>query len=62
MGRKIEPSGPDHSSADTESKSKRAAVSKRHPMFGAMKGLVRIAPGTDLTKPADPNWSEDGDT
>jgi hypothetical protein len=62
MGRKIEPSGPDHSSADTKGKLKRAAVSKRHPMFGAMKGLVRIAPGTDLTKPADPNWSQGGDT
>jgi hypothetical protein len=34
----------------------RAAVSKRHPMFGALKGLVRVAPGTDLTDPADPDW------
>jgi hypothetical protein len=30
----------------------RAAMSKRHPMFGALKGLVRIAPGTDITAPA----------
>jgi hypothetical protein len=29
---------------------------KRHPLFGLMKGLMRIAPGTDLTKPADPDW------
>lgn len=29
---------------------------KRHPLFGALKGLVRIMPGTDVTKPADPNW------
>jgi hypothetical protein len=35
----------------------RAAVSKRHPMFGALKGLVRIDPGTDLTDPADPEWA-----
>ena len=46
---------PDRSSAADED---RAAVSKRHPMFGALKGLVRIAPGTDLTEPADPDWAE----
>ena len=28
-----------------------------HPAFGAMKGLVRIEPGVDLTKPADPDWA-----
>lgn len=28
----------------------------KHPLFGALKGLLRIAPGTDLTKPADPSW------
>jgi hypothetical protein len=28
----------------------------RHPMFGALKGLLRIAEGTDVTKPADPEW------
>jgi hypothetical protein len=37
---------------------KRAAVSTRHPSFGALKGLVRIAPGTDLTEPADPQWGD----
>jgi hypothetical protein len=31
---------------------------KRHPLFGALKGLVKIMPGTDLTKPADPTWGE----
>jgi hypothetical protein len=36
--------------------SKRPAVSKRHPLFGALKGLIRVAPGTDLTEPADPEW------
>jgi hypothetical protein len=36
----------------------RAAVSERHPRYGAMKGLVTIAPGTDLTAPADPEWGE----
>jgi len=28
-----------------------------HPAYGHMKGLVRIAPGTDLTEPADPEWA-----
>jgi hypothetical protein len=30
----------------------------RHPLFGALKGLVRIPPGVDLTKPADPDWGK----
>jgi hypothetical protein len=30
-----------------------------HPLLGALKGLMRIAPGTDLTKPADPDWGKD---
>jgi hypothetical protein len=36
----------------------RAAVSKRHPHYGALKGLIRISPGTDLTEPADPDWGK----
>jgi hypothetical protein len=28
----------------------------RHPLQGALKGLVRVMPGTDLTGPADPDW------
>jgi hypothetical protein len=28
-----------------------------HPLYGFMKGLVRIMPGTDLTQPADPEWA-----
>jgi hypothetical protein len=30
-----------------------------HPLFGALKGLLRVMPGTDLTKPADPNWGKE---
>jgi hypothetical protein len=30
----------------------------RHPLFGALKGLIRIPPGTDLTQPADPEWGK----
>jgi hypothetical protein len=29
-----------------------------HPLYGAMKGLVRIMPGTDLTQPADSGWAD----
>ncbi len=32
------------------------AVHGRHPLFGALKGVARIAAGTDLTQPADPQW------
>ena len=30
----------------------------RHPLLGALEGLVQVTPGTDLTKPADPNWGD----
>jgi hypothetical protein len=30
-----------------------------HPAWGAMKGLVRIMPGVDLTQPADPDLADD---
>jgi hypothetical protein len=29
-----------------------------HPLYGAMQGLIRIMPGTDLTQPADPEWAD----
>jgi len=32
----------------------------RHPLFGALKGLVRIPAETDLTEPADPEWGSNG--
>lgn len=31
---------------------------RRHPAFGAMKGILRIEPGTDLTEPALPEWTD----
>jgi hypothetical protein len=31
----------------------------RHPLLGALKGLVRIMPGTELTEPADPEWGRE---
>jgi hypothetical protein len=27
-----------------------------HPIRGALKGILRLVGGTDLTKPADPEW------
>lgn len=35
------------------------AVRGRHPLIGALKGTVRIMPGTDLTQPADPDWGSE---
>ena len=30
----------------------------RHPLIGWMKGTLTIAPGVDLTEPAEPEWGE----
>lgn len=30
----------------------------RHPLYGALKGYIRIMPGVDLTEPADAEWGE----
>jgi hypothetical protein len=30
----------------------------RHPIFGWAKGMITIAPGVDLTEPADPDLAE----
>jgi len=35
-----------------------AAAKPFHPLFGLMKGLTRVAPGVDLTEPADPDWGK----
>jgi hypothetical protein len=32
--------------------------SRRHPLFGWMKGTLWTAPGVDLTAPACPEWSD----
>ena len=29
-----------------------------HPIFGALKDVTWIAPGADLTEPADPEWAD----
>lgn len=28
-----------------------------HPLYGYMKGMVRVMPGVDITQPADPEWA-----
>jgi hypothetical protein len=30
----------------------------RHPLYGALKGYIRLVAGTDLTEPVDPEWGE----
>jgi hypothetical protein len=51
---------------DTEAKSESGMAeaarpyskSRFHPAYGSMKGLIRVVAGTDLTKPADPEWGK----
>lgn len=33
-----------------------ASRAPRPPIFGCMQGSVTVAPGVDLTEPADPEW------
>lgn len=33
-------------------------TSGRHPLWGALKGLIGLPRGTDLTAPADPDWGK----
>ena len=33
-------------------------VATRHPAIGAMKGMITVMPGVDLTDPVDPEWVE----
>jgi hypothetical protein len=35
-----------------------AQLENRHPLFGLFKGMIRIAPGVDLTEPACPEWAD----
>jgi hypothetical protein len=30
----------------------------QHPLIGAMKGLIAVTGGADLTAPADPEWAD----
>jgi hypothetical protein len=48
----------DSSERATTAPASKNGTPKRHPLLGALKGLVQIMPGTDLTNPADPNWGD----
>jgi hypothetical protein len=37
------------------------APPKRHPAFGAMKGMIHFVDGVDLTAPAWPAWEKDAE-
>jgi hypothetical protein len=37
---------------------KQVRPGKRHPLFGALKGVTFIPPGVDLTEPAEPDWGK----
>lgn len=39
-----------------EEQSSKTRKPRRHPGFGLMKGLTKIAPGTDLTAPTGEEW------
>jgi hypothetical protein len=47
---------PEEASAD---QAHRSSQIPRHPLFGIWKGFIHIAPGVDLTEPADPEWGKD---
>jgi hypothetical protein len=46
------------SSVPPNSKNDSAPKSGVPPFYGALKGLITIAPGVDLTEPADPDWGK----
>jgi len=47
---------------DMQHVGKKAAIGsgdkRKHPIFGALKDVTWIAPGIDLTEPADPQWAD----
>jgi len=43
----------------TPQQDKDPAQKPYHPLFGALKGMVRIPAGVDLTAPADPDWGKE---
>ena len=45
-------------SANPQTPVSKATSSDRHSLIGWMKGTVTVAPGVDLTEPADPEWGK----
>jgi hypothetical protein len=44
--------------APGDQRGKESARGDRHPLFGALKGFIRIPPGVDLTEPVHPDWGK----
>jgi hypothetical protein len=55
---RLRASGKSTPTAGREEISGTGSTECRHPAFGALKGLIHIAPGVDLTEPADPEWGD----
>jgi hypothetical protein len=55
---KIGPEKSTHLTEGTANVRGRPANSTKHPVVGFMRGTVTIAPGVDLTGPADPEWGD----
>ena len=36
----------------------RRRAGRHHPAYGCLEGTVQVAPGVDLTQPADPDWGD----
>jgi len=53
--RKVRDAGPNGSERGLAN-SDDGGGSEHHPLLGWLKGTVKIAPGVDLTEPADPEW------
>ena len=57
--RRVVPREAIHSdSASPATTASKATTADRGSMIGWMKGTVTIAPGVDLTEPADPEWGK----
>jgi len=54
--RRVKPLSAVDGFSETAAAEPRAA--RRNPLFGWMKGTVTVAPGVDLTEPADPEWAD----
>lgn len=55
--RRTRPSGTDSNPGSSGPEGPVRMNASQHPAFGALKGLIRVMPETDLTEPADPAWS-----
>jgi len=55
--RRVHPADPPRADHPAEPK-RRSSPDLFHPAFGSMKGLIQVAPGVDLTEPADPEWGK----